>query len=92
MEQKTSVFYNGTKIDSKYDNSLSKTILRLNLKKGDSFRYSPFNHDNTESSEYKGVFEAYHKELTIDKIEYEISDTWNGSVKSKIDIFLVDSH
>jgi len=86
MGKEVIVYFNGEVIDTKY--SIAYTILKLELKKGDTFDYFPFNNFDDEDSPYREEIKDFHTKLIIKDIKYSFVDTWNSSIKTKIEIFL----
>lgn len=86
----TIVYYKGKKLDDKCSNSIVNNIMKLSLRKGDSFEFFPFNHFDDEKSDYKEEKQDYHTHLIISNINYTMIETWNGAIKNKIEVHLND--
>lgn len=87
MSKTFNIYYKKDKIENKYSESLAKNIIDLKLKEGDKIRSYPFNLFNDEKTDYKE--EPLHYQcipLEILKIEYDFINSWNGNVRTVIDI------
>jgi hypothetical protein len=82
--------YNGQVIEDEFKNNIVNNILKLSLKKGDSFELLPFNFFNDEKTDYKGDRMDYHTELKIADIKFTMIQTWNSNIKNKVEVFLVN--
>lgn len=82
------LYYNGQIIDTKYKNSIVDNILKLSLKKGDSFELLPFNHFDDEKTDYKEEMMEFHTNLKIVDIKFTMIQSWNSTIKNKVEVFL----
>lgn len=82
------LYYNGQEIDSKYKNNIIDNILKLSLKKGDSFELFPFNYFNDENTDYKEEKMEFHTVLKIADIKFTMVKSWNATIKNKVEVFL----
>ena len=82
------LYYNGKIIDTKYNNSIIDNILKLSLKKGDSFMFLQFNYFEDEKTDYKEKNKEYHTNLKILDIKITMIESWNSTIKNKIEVFL----
>jgi hypothetical protein len=82
------LYYNGQIIDTKYKNSIVDNILKLSLKKGDSFELLPFNHFDDEKTDYKEEMMEFHTNLKIVDIKFTMIQSWNNTIKNKVEVFL----
>jgi hypothetical protein len=82
------LYYNGQIIDTKYKNSIVDNILKLSLKKGDSFELLPFNYFDDEKTDYKEEMMEFHTNLKIVDIKFTMIQSWNSTIKNKVEVFL----
>ena len=82
------LYYNGQIIDTKYKNSIVDNILKLSLKKGDSFELLPFNHFDDEKTDYKEEMMEFNTNLKIVDIKFTMIQSWNSTIKNKVEVFL----
>lgn len=87
---KNFLYYNGQLIIEEDDivNNIVNNILKLSLKKGDTFELLPFNYNDDEISTYKGKKLDYHTQVKIVDIKIALIQSWNSTIKNKIEIFL----
>ena len=84
------LFIKSELLDCSESQSLAKAIVSLGLKRKDIVRSIPFNHYGDEDTDYKPDPKSHQvRPLIITSIEYYIMDSWNGTVRSRIDIYLV---
>lgn len=83
------IYLEGEQLQSKYADAIFKTILDLSLKKGDEFEIFPFNYFRDERTDYKEEVLSYHTTLKLKNFKYTMIESWNSSIKSKIEIYLV---
>lgn len=84
------LYYNGKRIDYSYN--LVDNILKLSLKKGDTFKLLPFNYFNDEKTDMKGDFLEYHTHVKITDIKITMIQSWNLEIRNKIEIFLENNN
>lgn len=82
------LYYNGKILYSNYTNSIIENIIKLSLKKGDVFELFPFNFFDNEHTDYKEKSKEYHCHLIIADIKITMVESWNGTIKTKIEVFL----
>jgi hypothetical protein len=82
------LYYNGQIIDTKYKNSIVDNILKLSLKKGDSFELLPFNRFDDEKTDYKEEMMEFHTNRKIVDIKFTMIQSWNSTIKNKVEVFL----
>jgi hypothetical protein len=88
MNMEKTLYYNGQVIDNKYKNNIVDNILKLSLKKGDSFELFPFNHFDDEKTDYKEEKMEFHTNLKIVDIKFTMVQSWNSTIKNKVEVFL----
>tara|TARA_R110000772_G_scaffold46246_6_gene105613 strand:- start:4203 stop:4481 length:279 start_codon:yes stop_codon:yes gene_type:complete len=87
MNKTFNIHYNNSKIENKYAESLAKSIIDLGLRKGEKVRSYPFNLFDDENTSHKIDPLKYQcVPLYILEIEYSFIDSWNGNVRTVIDI------
>ena len=80
------LYYNGQLINDVY--SIVDNILKLSLKKGDTFKLLPFNYYNDENTDMKGDFLEHHTVVKIVDIKITMIHSWNLKIRNKVEIFL----
>lgn len=80
------LYYNGQLINDVY--SIVDNILKLSLKKGDTFKLLPFNYYNDENTDMKGDFLEHHTVVKIVDIKITMIQSWNLKIRNKVEIFL----
>lgn len=90
IDKDSFIYLNGKllKLNEEAKQNLIENILNLNLKKGDSFKYLPFNYFKDENTSYKERKKKIHRNLYIEDIKYSIIDSWNRSVRVRIELYL----
>lgn len=88
MNMEKILYHNGQVIDNKYKNNIVDNILKLSLKKGDSFELFPFNHFDDEKTDYKEEKKELHTNLKIVDIKITMVESWNSTIKNKVEVFL----
>jgi hypothetical protein len=84
-------YYNNQKLENKHSDNLARSIFELGLKKGDTITSYSFNHFDDEDSKFKPEKASYQDiELKIEDIKIKLIDTWNSSIKSTVEIFLIE--
>lgn len=80
--------YNSQVLDSEHANSIVDTIIKLCLKKGDTFNLYPFNYFEDEKTDYKDVRKEHLGYVVIEDISIIMIESWNGRIRTKINVFL----
>lgn len=84
------VFYNNEPLLSKYEQSIGNNILKQSLRKNDVIEIFPFNFfDNLETTT-KSPKENYHTVLKIDDIKYTFLESWNSTIDTIVEIYLIE--
>lgn len=82
------LYYNGQLMHGNHIGNLVDNIVKLSLRKGDSFEFLPFNHFDDEDTNYKEDREEFHTNLIIVDIKITMIKSWNRTIKNKIEVFL----
>lgn len=82
------IYYKDQIINSKYVPAIGKSIMNLGLRIGDDFELFPFNHFDDENHDYKEIKLEHHTHLVVKDIKRSMIQTWNGSIKTKVEYFL----